>query len=124
VQTEPGTVELVVGSVMNHAQPRLSIEVSEAAGQSLDEVVARFEAEYVPDGWQATRRSITVNGVEGAVLDDLPGQDLNRRVVFLRDGRLYALFLAPLGDEGSETREEAEELYRQMLDSFRFVDAS
>lgn len=122
VQSGDGVAQLVVGSVLNHAQPRMSIAVEEAVGRSLAQVVAQLEADYAPAGGEVTRRSIVVHGIEGVELDNLPGQDVNRRVAFLRDGRLYTLFLVPLGDEGSEIREQAEALYRQVLDSFRFVD--
>jgi hypothetical protein len=121
VLVEPGVRELVVGSVLNHERPRLSIAIEEAAGRTLEEVAAQLEADYVPTGWEVARAYTTVDGVEAVVLDNLPGQDLNRRVAFLRDDRLYTLFLAPIGDEGSELREQAEMLYRPVLDSFRFL---
>ncbi|HSR33168.1 MAG TPA: hypothetical protein VLY63_21595 [Anaerolineae bacterium] len=121
VQPEPGVAEIVVGSVLNHVQPRVSIRVEDAGGRILDEAVAQMEADYVPAGWEVTRQDITVDGVEAVVLDNLPGQDLNRRVALVRDGRLYTLFLAPIGDEGSETRQQAEMLYRLVLDSLRFL---
>jgi hypothetical protein len=121
-QPEPGVAEIVAGSVLNHAQPRVSIAVEEAGGRSLAEVLAQLKTDYVPDGWEVTGQYIVVDGVEAVVLDNLPGQDLNRRVAFIREGRLYALFLAPIGDEGSKIRLQAETLYRQVLDSFRFLN--
>jgi hypothetical protein len=121
VLVEPGVRELVAGSVLNHEQPRLSIAIEEAGGRTLEEVAAQMEADYIPAGWEVTRAYTTVDGVEAVVLDNLPGQDLNRRVAFLHDDRLYTLFLAPIGDEGSELREQAEMLYRPVLDSFRFL---
>lgn len=121
VQTIPGTNELIVGSLLNHTQPRLSIAIEKADGRSLEEVAAQLEAEYVPAGWVALREYLTVDGVEAVVLDNLPGQDLNRRMAFLHDNHLYTLFLTPIGEEGSELREQAEMLFRPVLDSFRFL---
>lgn len=121
VRTEPDMTDLVIGSVLNHVDPRLSIRVEEAGGRSLEEVRAQMAADFEPAGWGLTSEAITVDGVDAVLLDNLPGQDLNRRVAFLQNGRLYTLFLAPIGDEGSETRQQAEMLYRQVLDSFRFL---
>ena len=55
------------------------------------------------------------------MLDNLPGQDLNRRMVLLHGGRLCSFFFAPLGDPGSETRTQAESLYQHVVASFRFI---
>jgi len=121
-QTNPGVTDIVVDNVMNHWDPRLSIAVSDAAGQTLDDVAARLATDYAPPGFEITSQSITVAGEEAVLLDNLPGQDLNRRVAFLHDGTLYSLFIAPLGDEGSEVRQQAEMLYQLALESFRFLE--
>lgn len=121
-QIGPGNVELVVDSVMNHVDPRLSIEVSGAAGRDLVRVAAQVEADYVPAGADVARQSVTVDGVEGVMLDSLPGQDLNRRLVVVQSGRVYSLFLAPLGDPGTDTRAQAERLYEEVVESFRFLE--
>jgi len=121
-QTNPGVTDIVVDNVMNHWDPRLSIAVSDAAGQTLDDVAARLATDYAPPGFEITPQSITVAGEEAVLLDNLPGQDLNRRVAFLHGGTLYSLFIAPLGDEGSEVRQQAEMLYQLALESFRFLD--
>ena len=120
----PDAIEIVKDTVMNHIDPRLSIQVEAAAGRNLAEVARQMEADYVPAGFSVERGTITVDGVEAVMLDNLPGQDLNRRVAFVQNGRLYSLFFAPVGDEGSDVRRQAERLYRQVLDSFRFLEAT
>lgn len=121
-QTTPNATEIVIDSVMNHIDPRASIGVEPANGRSLAAVVAQLEADYAPPGFNIERSSITVAGVEAVVLDNLPGQDLNRRVAFIQNERLYSLFFAPIGEPGSNTRQQAESLYQQVVDSFRFLE--
>jgi len=124
VQTNPSGMEIVMDSVMNHIDPRLSISVEPANGRTLDEVAAEIEANFAPPGFNIERGMTTVDGVEAVLFDNLPGQDLNRRVAFIHNGRLYNLFLAPLGEEGTETRQQAAALYQLALDSFRFLNES
>ncbi len=121
-QTNPGLTDIVVDNVMNHWDPRLSIAVSDAAGQTLEDIAAQLATDYAPPGFEITPQSITVAGEGAVLLDNLPGQDLNRRVAFLHGGSLYSLFIAPLGDEGSEVRQQAEMLYQLALESFRFLE--
>jgi hypothetical protein len=109
---------------MNHLDPRLSIQVEDAAGRSLADVARQIEADYAPPGFTVERGAITVDGIEAVLFDNLPGQDLNRRVAFIHNGRLYSLFFVPLGDEGSEARRQAELLYQQVMGSFRFLDST
>jgi hypothetical protein len=118
----PNSLEIVKGTVMNHLDPRLSIQVEDGAGRSLADVARQMEADYIPSGFTVERGAITVDGIEAVLFDNLPGQDLNRRVAFIHNGRLYSLFFAPLGDEGSEVRRQAERLYQQVMDSFRFLE--
>lgn len=87
-------VNLVVGSLLNTADPRANIRVMTGDGLSAeafaDDIVASFE------GFAIDRSAITVAGQPAVVLDNLPGQDLNRQVVFTLDGRLYHLYFSPL----------------------------
>lgn len=120
-QTNPDGMEIVVDSVMNHIDPRASITVEAANGRTLDAVIDEALADYVPEGFDVAQSAITVDGVDAVLLDNLPGQDLNRRVLFLHGDRLYSLFFAPIGEAESDTREQADALYDLVLDSFRFL---
>jgi hypothetical protein len=115
-------INLVKGDIMNHIDPRLSIVVEAAAGRTLEDVAAQLETDYAPPNFEVVREATTVDGVEAVMLDNLPGQDLNRRVIFIQNGQLYNLFLAPLGDEDSNVRQQAEVLYQQAINSFRFFE--
>jgi len=119
-QTAPGATSIVLGSLMNHTDPRVSIEVSDAAGRTLGEIGDQLVADYAP-GFDVVRTTATVGGAEALVLDNLPGQDLNRRAAVLHDGQLYSFFFTPLG-ETDEARAALETFYQGVLGSFRFLD--
>ncbi|MCB0095476.1 MAG: hypothetical protein KDE46_07120 [Caldilineaceae bacterium] len=117
-----GATELVTQSLMNHTDPRVSIAVEEANGRTLEQVAADWESIYAHQGIDSQRGSITVDGVAAMMLDNLPGQDLNRRVVLVHNDRVYSFFFTPLGDEG-DARANMEAFYQDILDSFRFLEA-
>ncbi|MEZ4662757.1 MAG: hypothetical protein R2911_34850 [Caldilineaceae bacterium] len=114
-----GAVELVSQSMMNHTDPLVSISVEEANGRTLEQVATEWEALYAHQGIDTARGYITVDGVEAVMLDNLPGQDLNRRAVLVRNGRIYSFFFTPLGDAG-EALSNMEAFYQGILNSFRF----
>jgi len=114
-----GVVTLVRGSLMNHIDPRAGIEVSDAAGRTLAEIADALAADFAA-GFDVQRSETAVGGEQALVLDNLPGQDLNRRVVVLHNGRLYSFFFTPLG-ETDEARSAFETFYQLVLDSFRFI---
>lgn len=117
--TDDGVVNLVRGSLMNHSDPRASIEVSNAAGRTLAEIGAAVASEYAA-GFDIPQQAITVDGETALMLDNLPGQDLNRRVLVIHDDRLYSFFFTPLGEE-SDARAAFENFYQGVIESFRFI---
>jgi hypothetical protein len=121
-QLSPGTMEIISGTIMNHIDPRASITVEAANGRTLDEVVAQLVADYAPPGFEVEPQTITVDGVEATMLDEVPGQDLTRRVVLIHNDRLYRFFFAPIGEAGTETRQQAELLYQTVIESFRLLE--
>lgn len=115
IETAPGNFSLVAGGdVMNHTAPRVSIEVSEAGERTLAQVAEEMVANYVPAGETVEQQVVTAGGVEGVLLDNLIGQDSNRRLAFVHNGRIYSLMLMPLSAE-------AEPFYAAVLDSLRFT---
>ncbi len=105
---------------MNHTDPRVSIEVSDAQGRTLAEIGDQLVADYAA-GFDVVRATATVGGAEALVLDNLPGQDLNRRVAVLHNDRLYSFFFTPLG-ETDEARAALDAFYQGVLGSFWFLD--
>jgi len=72
-------------------------------------------------GFDIQRSATTVDSEEALVFDNLPGQDLNRRVVAVHNSRLYSFFFTPLGEK-AETQAAIEAFYLGVLGSFRFLE--
>ncbi|MCL4267033.1 MAG: hypothetical protein KJ069_27890 [Anaerolineae bacterium] len=53
--------------------------------------------------------------------DQVPGQDLSRQVVLVRDGRFYTLTFIPDDPEAGEVYAEMQTVYDMVLDSFNFL---
>lgn len=117
VEGENNSVSLVKGDIMNHTDPRVEIVVMDALTHTLATVAADLAAQYGLPGSPVEQGSITVAGADAVMLDNLPGQDLNRRVALIHNGRLYSFFFTPLGEPG-------EAFYQGILDSFRFLDVT
>jgi hypothetical protein len=115
-------VSLVIGSLMNHTEPRASITVEGAAGrtvaQAADELMAEFGGGA---GFDIERETTTVGGEDAVVLDNMPGQDLHRRVVVIHGDLLYWLFFAPVGADYGEVGTRTEALYETIVDSLHFL---
>ncbi|MCX6050325.1 MAG: hypothetical protein NT075_34955 [Chloroflexi bacterium] len=121
VQTVPDTINVVLGSLMNHVDPRFSITVEDAAGRTLAQVADQVAANDAAPDTKVEPVSIQLDGTEAMMLDNLTGQDFNRRVVAIHNGQLYSFFFTPLG-ETDATRAKLETFYQGVIDSFRFVD--
>jgi hypothetical protein len=93
----------------------VAVEVTDAGERTLPEIAEQMVADYVPAGETADRSDVSVDGAEGVLLDNLVGQDLNRRVAVVQGDKLYSLMFMPLSPE-------AEEFYASVLDSLRFLE--
>jgi len=58
------------------------------------------------------------------VLDNLPGQDINRQVLFVHEGRLYRLTFTPADAALGDAYERMTALYDMALASFSFIPVS
>lgn len=115
----PDEVVLSIGSLLNTVEPRASVRV--VAGDGLtaeayaDQIVADFE------GFEIDRTTTTVAGEPAVVLDNVPGQDLNRQVIFTHEDRLYHLFFSPVDPANLEP---IDALAQGILGSFTFMPVS
>lgn len=119
VQLESGNTEIVVGEVMNHTDPRVSIYTEELAGRTIEQVVDEFLAGY--EGFEIERTDLTIAGEEAILLDGIPGQDYYRMVLVTHDGLLYRLQIFPYDKNLVDTIAQAEQLYALVVDSFQFT---
>ncbi len=126
-QPNPDETILYVGSVLDVEHPHLSIEVTGGneggAGQSAAEaanMVINQVKRAMPD-FKIEQSQTTLGGEPAIVLDKLPGQDLNRQVLVVRDDRLYRLVFSPADPGQGDAYTEMEALYRMVRESFRFL---
>jgi hypothetical protein len=111
---------LFVGSLLSVDQPRASIKVQGAAGRTATQVADELVAEWSM-GFDIQRTEVTVGGEQVIVLDNVPGQDTNRQVIFVHDGLLYTLTFLPQGKEYGEVYTRMEQLYATVVSSFSFL---
>lgn len=111
--------DLVVGSLLNAQDPRVSIVVEPAGGRTAataaDQVMADFQ------GFEIERSSVSLGGVEGIVLDRLPGQEMNRRVLLVHAGLLYQLTFSPADESAGDAYTGMEALYDTIITSFTLI---
>lgn len=118
LQLESGNREIVVGELMNHIDPRISITAQDLAGRTLAQAVDDFLSGY--EGFEIARSDVTIGGQEAVLLDGIPGQDYYRSIFVAHNGLLYQLSFAPY-DPNLDNLAQAEQLYALALDSFRFT---
>ncbi|MGD2078682.1 MAG: hypothetical protein PVH18_09885 [Chloroflexota bacterium] len=115
---ESGNTEIVVGEIMNHIDPRVSIFAEELGDRTLDQYIDEFLAGY--EGFEIERTDLMVSGEEAVLLDGIPGQDFYRQVFVAHNDLVYRLSFAPY-DPNLDNIAQAEELYALVMDSFRFT---
>lgn len=80
-------------SLLNVTEPRLSISITGAGARTLDQVVADILTSL--PAYDFMPSTVDIAGQSAAVLDNVPGQDLMRRMLFISNGQLYDLTFSP-----------------------------
>jgi len=115
-----GTIMLYVRSLLNNHVPIAFVGYTPSNGQTLEALAAQRLADYA---WPDTKpESIMLGGEAAVMLDNLPGQDTNRRVVAVHDDRVYDLVIHGIGANYGVAGELAEELYDTVIASLQFID--
>jgi hypothetical protein len=99
-QPDPHEIAIMRESLLNDQKQRVYIHVTDAAGRTADAVADEVVASL--EGFEIARRAEAVAGQQAALLDNLPGQDLSRRLLWVANGLLYYLTFAPLDHEEME----------------------
>jgi hypothetical protein len=118
-QGEDGSLTLYVRSLLNTEAPLATIHFAALDGRPIQEVVPDY-----PTNAELAAMSLPVIelGEEMAtVFDNLPGQDTNRRVIAVHNGKVYDLMIARIGEEYGAVGEEAEDLYDLITGTFQFI---
>lgn len=109
-----------IDSLMDSTHPRLFITVEAANGRSLEEVTAAKQAEFT-DFDVSYSFGYMLDGVPANQFDQLPGQDLNRVLLLVQDGRLYTLTFTPDDPAAGDAYSDMQTLYDTVLNSFSFL---
>ena len=115
----PEETVLVVGSLLDVSNPRAYIKVTDAEGRTLEQVADAVVADF--PGFEIARTSATIGGQDAVVLDGVPGQDISRQIVIVRDGRMYRLTFVPASEDAGEIYTRMEQFYQMVLDSLSFI---
>lgn len=110
---------LVIDSIMNHVDPRFDVLVEDAAGRTVEEAVEEWATGY--PGFEMPRSTITVDGEEAIVVDDVPGQEISRFVFVVHGDRLYRMMFTHTAPDLGEAYAQAQNLYTVVTNSFRFL---
>lgn len=118
-QGEDGSLTLYVRSLLNTEAPLASIRVEAMDGRSIQKIVP----DYPSDADLATMSflAIDLGGEQAMVLDNLPGQDINRRVIAIHNDRVIDIMVARIGEEYGEVGQQTEALYQMITESFQFI---
>jgi hypothetical protein len=116
---DSGNTEVVVGSIMNHTDPRVSIVVEDLAGRTIEQIIDEFLAGY--EGFEIEQTKVALGGEEAVLLDGIPGQDYYRKLFVTHDDSLYQLAIFPYDPNLADTLPQAENLYTVVINSFRFL---
>jgi hypothetical protein len=105
---------------------RAFVNVTAAGAATLEEGVQAVVDEVLASlpGFTPTQSSLTLGGLPAIQLDNLPGQDINRKVYALYEGRLYELTFVPFDELRPDAQAEMEQLYEMVVESFRFMPAT
>jgi hypothetical protein len=97
----------------------LDVEVQDAAGKTAAQIVDEQIAS-LGEGFNITHVAVDLDGEQAIVVDGLPGQDSNRQVFIVHNGRLYDLIFMPWFPDAAEPT-PLEDLYKAVVESFQFL---
>lgn len=112
----PNEIVIAKDSLLNHSDPRMSVSVTAAGARTVEQVVSDIVAAM--PGFDLKQSAIDIAGQEAVVLDNVPGQDLMRRVLFVHNGRLYDLTFSPADHE------QMEAFYSAIVADFKLIESA
>jgi hypothetical protein len=122
---QPNPQEMIIssGSLLDVEHPRATISVRDANGRSAGEIAGGILAEVKASlpNWGVRQSTAQIGGETAIVLDNLPGQEIGRQVVLVHDNQVYTLTFVPAGPAGTDPVRQAEQLYKTVVESLRFI---
>lgn len=119
IRTDDGSLTMYVKSLLNTEAPLATVRVEDVNGRPIQEIIP----DYPSDADLATMSFLTIDlgGEIATVLDILPGQDTNRRIIAMHNDRVVDIMIARIGEEYGEVGQQAEALFQMMTESFQFI---
>jgi hypothetical protein len=114
----PEESALVVGSLLDVSNPRVYIKVTDGGGRTAGDAAQATIADF--PGFDIVRSDRTIGGQDAVVLNGVPGQDISRQVIVVRDDALYHLTFVPASEDAGEVYARMEEVYKMVVDSLNF----
>ncbi|MBX2998515.1 MAG: hypothetical protein KF893_08410 [Caldilineaceae bacterium] len=118
-QPADGITVLVMDGLLDAAHAHINVE--DALGRTAEEVATALVDEFNPLGFELEISQVNVANETGFMVDNVPGQDLNRQLFVVHNGRLYSFLFAPADVERAEVQAQMEDLYTTVIDSFTFI---
>jgi hypothetical protein len=111
---------LYIRSLMgNHQSPVIWVTFEPANSRSLEEVTTQRLTDYAFPGTKS--QAINLGSEPASMLDNLPGQDTNRRIVAVHDDRVIDIVIDHIGENYGSAGEQAEAAYDMITSSFQFI---
>jgi hypothetical protein len=102
--------------------PFMTINVVPTQGMTAAAMADQLE-QGMPD-FDMVRTELTVGGESAIQLDRVPGQDINRQVMFTNGDQLFVLTFTPADPAAGDVYTQMEALYTTAIRSFRFIPQS
>jgi hypothetical protein len=102
--------------------PFMTIDVVPTQGMTAAQMADQM-VQSMPD-FPIERTELTIGGEPAVQLDRVPGQDLNRQVIFVKGNQLFVLTFVPSDPAAGDVYTQMEALYTTAIHSFRFIPQS
>jgi hypothetical protein len=97
--------------------------VEDAHGRTAEEAATALVEEF--EGFDhSVSFGVMVGGEGGFIVDNVPGQEINRQVFMVHNGRLYKFLFAPADPGRGQAYKQMETLYDTVINSFTFISPS
>lgn len=113
-ETSATEVAIVKGELLNVADPRLNIAVIPAEGRSAEAYSGEILA--VVTGIDIQTSAAEISGQPAVVIDNMPGQDINRRVIVAYNDNIYDLTFTPMSSAAIE------DFYNTIMNNFVLLE--
>lgn len=113
-ETSATEVAIVKGDLLNVTDPRLNIAVIPAEGRSAEAYSGEILA--VITGIDIQTSAAEISGQPAVVIDNMPGQDINRRVIVAYSDSIYDLTFTPMSSAAIE------DFYNTIINNFVLLE--